>query len=220
MWILRFYRSSLGKKVVMVATGIALFGYIVGHLAGNLQIFAGPETLDAYARLLKDTPQLLWTTRIALASAVGLHFLAAAQLAIRNRSARPVPYRRHKYRDASYASRTMVWSGPIIALFVVYHLLHFTIGSVHPSYPNFNPETVYQNVITGFQQWPVALFYIAAVLSLGLHMGHGIWSMFQSIGLNHSKYDPLVRRGSVIISSFIVAGYLSIPLAVLIGVVG
>ena len=219
MWILRFYSSSLDKKIVMVATGVVLFGFIIGHLAGNLQIFAGPEPLDAYARLLKETPQLLWTFRIALVTAVGLHVLAAAQLAIQNRSARPVGYRRHKYRDASYASRTMVWSGPIIALFVIYHLLHFTFGTVHPSQPNFNAEAVYQNVVAGFQQWPVAVFYVVAVSSLGLHMGHGIWSMFQSLGLNHSRYDPLIRHGSVILSTLIVVGYISIPLAVLIGFV-
>ncbi len=219
MWIPGFYRSSLGKKIVVVATGIVLFGFIIGHLAGNLQIFAGPETLDAWAKLLKGTPQFLWTARISLVSAVGFHVLAAVHLATRNRSARPVPYQRHKYRDASYASRTMVWSGPIIALFVIYHLLHFTFGTVHPSYPNFNAESVYRNVVTGFQEWPVAIFYIAAVGSLGLHMGHGIWSMFQSLGLNHSRYDPLIRHGSVVVSSLIVLGYISIPIAMLIGVV-
>ena len=120
---------------------------------------------------------------------------------------------------ASYAARTMVWSGPIIGLFVIYHLLHFTVGTVHPSQPDFRADAVYANIVSGFQQWPVALFYIVAVLSLGLHIAHGIWSMFQSIGLNHPKYELMIKRGAMILSSLIVVGYVSIPLAVLIGVV-
>ncbi len=218
-WVLRFYSSSLGMKIVMAATGVILFGFIVGHLIGNLQIFAGPEVLDSYARFLKETPEVIWTARVTLLASVGLHILTAMQLTIRNCSARPIAYRLHKYDEASYAARTMVWSGPIIGLFVIYHLLHFTVGIVHPSQPEFRAEAVYANVVSGFQQWPVALFYILAVLSLGLHIAHGVWSMFQSIGLNHPKYEPFIRRSAVVLSSLIVAGYVSIPIAVLIGVV-
>ena len=218
-WLLRPYRSSVGKKIVMAVTGVILFGFIIGHLIGNLQIFAGPEVLDSYARFLKEKPEVLWTTRVILLASVGLHILAATQLTIRNRSARPIAYRLHKYEEASYAARTMVWSGPIIGLFVIYHLLHFTLGTVHPSQPDFRADAVYANVVSGFQQWPVALFYIVAVSSLGLHIVHGVWSMFQSVGLNHPKYDPMIHWGAVILSSLIVAGYVSIPLAVLIGVV-
>ena len=218
-WIPRFYNSSLGKKVVMAATGVILFGFIIGHLIGNLQIFAGPDVLDSYARFLKERPEVIWTVRVILLASVGLHILAATQLTIRNRSARPIAYRLHKYDEASYAARTMVWSGLTIGLFVIYHLLHFTVGTVHPSQPDFHAEAVYANVVSGFQQWPVALFYIVAVLSLGLHIAHGVWSMFQSIGLNHPKYEPLIQRSAVVFGSLIVAGYVSIPLAVLIGVV-
>ena len=218
-WIPRFYNSSLGKKVVMAATGVILFGFIIGHLIGNLQIFAGPDVLDSYARFLKERPEVIWTVRVILLASVGLHILAATQLTIRNRSARPIAYRLHKYDEASYAARTMVWSGLTIGLFVIYHLLHFTVGTVHPSQPDFHAEAVYANVVSGFQQWPVALFYIVAVLSLGLHIAHGGWSMFQSIGLNHPKYEPLIQRSAVVLGSLIVAGYVSIPLAVLIGVV-
>ncbi len=218
-WVLRFYSSSLGMKIVMAATGVILFGFIVGHLIGNLQIFAGPEVLDSYARFLKEKPEVIWTARVTLLASVGLHILTAMQLTIRNCSARPVAYRLHKYDEASYAARTMVWSGPIIGLFVIYHLLHFTVGIVHPSQPDFRAEAVYANVVSGFQQWPVALFYILAVLSLGLHIAHGVSSMFQSIGVHHPKYEPLIRRSAVVLSSVIVAGYVSIPIAVLIGVV-
>ena len=218
-WILRFCSSSLGMKIVMAATGVILFGFIIGHLIGNLQIFAGPEVLDSYARFLKEKPEFIWTARVILLASVGLHILTAMELTIRNRSARPIAYRVHKYVEASYAARTMVWSGPIIGLFVIYHLLHFTVGIVHPSQPAFRAEAVYANVVSGFEQWPVALFYIVAVVSLGLHIAHGVWSMFQSIGLNHPKYEPLIRRSAVVLSSLIVAGYVSIPLAVLIGVV-
>ena len=218
-WVLRFSSSSLGKKIVMAATGVILFGFIIGHLIGNLQIFAGPEVLDSYARFLKERPEVIWTARVTLLASVGLHILAATQLTIRNRSARPVAYRLHKYEEASYAARTMVWSGSIIGLFVIYHLLHFTVGTVHPSQPDFRAEAVYANVINGFQQWPVALVYIVAMLGLGLHMAHGVSSMFQSIGLNHPTYEPLIRRSAVVLSFLIVAGYVSIPFAVLIGAV-
>ena len=218
-WVLRFYGSSLGMKIVMAATGVILFGFIIGHLIGNLQIFAGPEVLDSYARFLKEKPEVIWTARVTLLASVGLHILTAMQLTIRNCSARPIAYRLHRYDEASYAARTMVWSGPIIGLFVIYHLLHFTVGIVHPSQPDFRAEAVYANVVSGFQQWPVALFYILAVLSLGLHIAHGVSSMFQSIGLNHPKYEPSIRRSAVVLSSVIVAGYVSIPIAVLIGVV-
>ena len=218
-WVLRFYSSSLGKKIVMAATGVILFGFIIGHLVGNLQIFAGPEVLDSYARFLKEKPEVIWTARVTLLVSVGLHILAATQLTIRNRSARPIAYRVHRYDEAGYAARTMVWSGPIIGVFVIYHLLHFTVGTAHPSHPDFRPEAVYANIVSGFQQWPVALFYIVAVASLGLHIAHGGWSMFQSIGLNHPKYEPLIRRSAVVLSFLIVAGYVAIPLAVFIGVV-
>ena len=218
-WMLRPYNSSVGKKIIMAVTGVILFGFIIGHLIGNLQIFAGAEVLDSYARFLKEKPEIVWTTRVMLLLSVGMHILAASQLAVRNRSARPISYRLHKYDEASYASRTMVWSGPIIGLFVIYHLLHFTVGTVHPSQPDFRADAVYANIVSGFQQWPVALFYIVAVLSLGLHIAHGIWSMFQSIGLNHPKYELIIKRGAMILSSLIVVGYVSIPLAVLIGVV-
>ena len=218
-WMLRPYNSSVGKKIIMAVTGVILFGFIIGHLIGNLQIFAGPDVLDSYARFLKERPEVIWTVRVILLASVGLHILAATQLTIRNRSARPIAYRLHKYDEASYAARTMVWSGLTIGLFVIYHLLHFTVGTVHPSQPDFHAEAVYANVVSGFQQWPVALFYIVAVLSLGLHIAHGVWSMFQSIGLNHPKYEPLIQRSAVVLGSLIVAGYVSIPLAVLIGVV-
>jgi len=217
--VLRFYSSSLGLKIVMAATGVILFGFIIGHLIGNLQIFAGPEVLDSYARFLKEKPEAIWTAQVTLLASIGLHILTAMQLTIRNCSARPIAYRLHMYDEASYAARTMVWSGPIIGLFVIYHLLHFTVGIVHPSQPDFRAEAVYANVVSGFQQWPVALFYILAVLSLGFHIAHGVSSMFQSIGLNHLKYAPLIRRSAVVCSSVIVAGYVSIPIAVLIGVV-
>ena len=136
-WVLRFYSSSLGMKIVMAATGVILFGFIVGHLIGNLQIFAGPEVLDSYARFRKEKPEVIWTARVTLLASVGLHILTAMQLTIRNCSARPIAYRLHKYDEASYAARTMIWSGPIIGLFVIYHLLHFTVGIVHPSQPEF-----------------------------------------------------------------------------------
>ena len=218
-WALRFYRSTVGKKVLMALTGVFLFGFVIIHLIGNLQIFIGQKVFDEYAAILKETPALVWGMRVALLISVVAHIVVSVQLAALNKSARPVGYRQHEFAAARYAARTMIWSGPIVGLFVIYHLLHFTIGTVHPTHPDFDPTDVYMNVVRGFQVWPVSAFYILAILGLGLHMSHGIWSMFQSLGLTHPKVDGLVRTGALVVAGIMVAGYISIPVAVLAGTV-
>jgi succinate dehydrogenase / fumarate reductase cytochrome b subunit len=217
-WLFRFYGSTLGKKVVMAVSGLILFGFIIGHLAGNLQVFLGRHKLDAYSAFLKSSQAMLWGARLTLLASVGLHILASIQLTLQNRAARPVGYRSGAGVASKYAARTMIWSGPIVALFVLYHLAHFTWGTVHPSDP-FDGTRVYDNVVRGFQVWPVSFFYIAAILALGLHLSHGIWSMFQSVGLTHPRYDVPLKAGAVLISAAIVAGYVVIPIAVIVGAV-
>ena len=211
-----FLASTIGKKVIMAVTGLILFGFVLGHMAGNLQVFLGPEKLDAYGEALHSMPGLLWTARIGLLIAVILHIWSAVALAALNQKARPVSYTKKESIAASYATRTMMWSGPILAAFIIYHLLHFTFGTpgVHP---DFRPGGVYHNVIAGFQVIPVSAFYILSMILLGMHLHHGIWSMVQTMGLNSPKSDPLFRRASAAFALLIVIGNVSIPVAVMSG---
>lgn len=209
-----FWASPIGKKAVMAVTGVILFGFVTGHMLGNLQIYLGQEKLDAYARALHAMPGLVWAARLALLAAVGLHILASLQLTKQSWDARPVGYQKKEAVAASYAARTMRWSGPILAAFVVYHLLHFTVGSAHP---HFQELQVYRNVVTGFQVIPVSLAYIVAMILLGLHLNHGLWSLFQSLGIHHPRYTPKFKMFAQVFSTFIVIGNCSIPISVLTG---
>jgi succinate dehydrogenase / fumarate reductase cytochrome b subunit len=209
-----FYSSTTGKKAAMAVSGCILFLFVVGHLIGNLQIYEGPERLNRYAVLLRAEPALLWAVRTVLLAMVLLHIWSSVQLAARNIDARPVGYRKKEAAGSSYASRTMYWSGPIILAFVIYHLLDFTFGKVNPHY---QPGNVYGNVVASFQLIPVAAFYIIAMLLLGMHLYHGLWSMFQSMGIAHPRYTPMLRKGAAVVAVLIAAGNISIPVAVLSG---
>jgi succinate dehydrogenase / fumarate reductase cytochrome b subunit len=185
-------------------------------MLGNLQVFEGPAKLNSYAALLKLNGGLLWTARIVLAGAVLLHIVMAYQLAWRCQKSRPMAYSRWQAVASTFASRTMRWSGPIIGVFIIYHLLHFTTGTVHP---HFHPDDVYRNLVTGFRVWYVSLFYIVAMLALGLHMYHGVWSMFQSLGVNHPEYNGLIRGVATCVTLAVVIGFISIPVAVLLNII-
>lgn len=211
-----FRESTLGKKILMAGTGLVLFGFVLGHLAGNLLVFRGPEKLNAYAKFLHDNPGLVWTSRLVLLASVLVHIVTTVQLARRRHAARPIPYEREESRVSTYASRTMFFSGPLIALFVVVHLLHLTTGTIHGS---FDYENVYRNVISGFRVWPMAIAYIVAMLAIGLHLSHGIWSVVQTLGANHPRIDRKLRRAAFLAAGAIVLGYISIPLAVIAGLV-
>ena len=210
----RFLGSTLGLKILMAVTGVVLFGFIVGHVAGNLLVFAGPKAMDAYAKMLKDNPALLWGARLTLLLSVIVHIGVSIRLTRLKTDARPVGYEGKKPHGSTYASRTMMWSGPIIGLFVIYHLMHFTFGNMHPTKANFNPATVYNNVVIGFQSAPVALVYIIAMIALGLHLSHGIWSMLQTVGVNRPHLEPALRRIAIFVSAAIMSGFIVIPLAV------
>jgi succinate dehydrogenase / fumarate reductase cytochrome b subunit len=214
--LVSYYRSTMGKKFVMAVTGGVLFAFVLGHMLGNLQVFLGPEQLNHYARLLRVEPALLWAVRVILLACVSVHIIAAVQLTVHDWTMRPVGYARRRYRSAGYAARTMVWSGPIIAAFVVYHILHLSLGVVHPS---FIPGDVYHNVVTGFSVWYVAAFYVFAQVLLGMHLYHGLWSLFQTLGASHASYDRARKLLAHAITYLIVVGNCSIPLAVLTGVV-
>jgi succinate dehydrogenase / fumarate reductase, cytochrome b subunit len=216
-----FYEAPIGKKAVMAATGVILFGYVVGHLLGNLQIYSPDRNqINRYAAFLHDPSlaALLWSVRALLLAAVVLHIIAAWQLWNLKRAARPVGYVKKDDVPAAYAARTMLWSGPIIAAFVVFHVLHLTVGSVFPLEElGPNQPNVRANLIGGFHHPAVAVFYIVAMLLLCLHLYHGLWSMFQSVGLSHPRFTPGLKRVAAIVAVVIAAGNISIPVAVLAG---
>jgi len=213
-----FWGSTNGKKVVMAVTGAILFLFVIGHMAGNLQIFEGAAKLNAYGHFLHSIGELLWPVRIVLLLAVALHITATVQLALLKKKARPVGYSRKEAIASSYASRTMYWSGPIVLAFVIFHLLQFTAGYIHPE-SQFIEGDVYHNVVAGFQVWWVSVWYILSVSLLGLHLRHGIWSMFQSLGFNHPRHTPILKSAAIVIAVVIVLGYISIPISVLLGIV-
>lgn len=220
---LSLYRSTIGKKVVMAVTGIILVGFVVAHMVGNLKIYLGPQAINDYGHFLREVGEplfpretLLWVARLVLLASVGLHILAATQLTLLDRASRPERYAYHKKVQATYASLTMRYGGVIVLLFIVYHLLHFTTGSLHGS---FIEGDVYHNVIVGFQNPLVSLFYIVAMVALGLHLYHGVWSMFQTLGWNNRRWNTTLRGLATAIAAVVVLGNISIPIAVLAGLI-
>lgn len=217
----RLYQSSIGAKQVMAVTGLLLFVFVVGHLLGNLLVFAGRDAMNNYARKLRDLGALLWLVRLALLAVFLAHVGSALRLWRLNRAARPEPYAVTANLAATYAGRTIVMSGLLLLLYVVYHLLHFTLGATNPEYlrltdPKGLPD-VYRMVVLGFSNVAVSGVYIAAMLLLGLHLSHGVTSLFQTAGLNHPAYNPCFKRLGPLSGVIISAGYISIPLAVLAG---
>jgi succinate dehydrogenase / fumarate reductase cytochrome b subunit len=211
-----FWQSTNGKKAVMAVTGAILFLFVIGHLLGNLQVYEGPARLNAYGLFLKNLGELLWIVRIGLLAAVALHIIATVQLALLNLKARPVGYSVKKSINSSYADRTMYWSGPIVLAFVIFHLLQFTAGYIHPE-SQFIEGDVYHNVMAGFSVWWVSVWYIFSMILLGFHLRHGLWSMFQSLGMNHPRHTPVLKQAALWIAILITAGYISIPVSVLAG---
>lgn len=211
----RFYETTIGKKIVMAVTGVMLFGFVVSHLLGNLQFYLGRETMNHYAVTLRSMPGLLWPARAGLLLAVILHITASIQLTALKNAARPIGYVKRTVVQASLASRTMMWSGPVVLAFLIFHLLHLTWGTVHPNFQDVHP---YENMVIGFRVIPVAIFYVVAVSMLGLHLYHGVWSMFQTVGMNHPRYTPLLKKFSAYASILLVLGFISIPIAVATGV--
>jgi succinate dehydrogenase / fumarate reductase cytochrome b subunit len=213
-----FWASTVGKKIVMAVTGAILFLFVIGHLLGNLQVFEGPAKLNAYGAFLHSIGEVLWPVRIILLLAVALHIIATVQLALRKKRARPIGYSRKQAIASSYASRTMYWSGPIVLAFIIFHLLHLTAGYVHPGAAYIEGD-VYHNVVSGFQVWWVSLSYVVAICLLGLHLRHGLWSMFQTVGIHQPQHTARLKKAAMVIAVLIVLGYISIPISVLLGLV-
>jgi succinate dehydrogenase / fumarate reductase, cytochrome b subunit len=212
----RFYLTTVGKKFVMAVTGIVLLGFVFVHMLGNLQVFAGPAKLNAYAAFLHGNPKLLWTFRVVLLASVLWHVLIAIQLTLRNWANRPQKYKVVKYREADVSSRTMIYGGIFLVAFVVYHVAHLTLGAVGPT---FDPKDVYGNVVAGFRVWWISGFYIVGMIALGLHLYHGAWSLFQTLGLSHPLYNPLRRWLATGFAVLVAGANILMPVAVLAGVV-
>jgi succinate dehydrogenase / fumarate reductase cytochrome b subunit len=222
-WIGDFWKSALGKKAVMAVTGIILFGFVLVHMLGNLKLYLGPEALNHYAEWLREMgsplfphESALWIFRLVLLAAVAGHMWSAWKVTRESWAARPSKYVRTERVQLDYAARTMRWGGVIIALFVVYHLLDLTTGTLNP---DFVSGDVYHNVVAGFSVWWVALIYIVANLFLGFHLYHGLWSMFQSLGWNHRRFNRWRRYFAVTFAVVVTVGNVSFPIAVLTGLV-
>jgi succinate dehydrogenase / fumarate reductase cytochrome b subunit len=220
---LTLYRSSIGKKAIMALTGLIGVGFLIGHMIGNLKVFLGSAAFNEYAEFLRTVGEpvlpystLLWIIRLALLGAIGLHILAAYQLTRMDWAGRPVRYTQRKDVQATFASRTMRWGGVIILLFLIYHLLDLTLGVLNP---NFVRGDAYHNFVASFSLWPVTLFYVAAMLPLGLHIYHGFWSLFQTLGWNNRTYNQLLRLLAVGIAVVVTVGFIAGPLGVLFGIV-
>ena len=223
--IVRFYQSSIGKKVVVALTGVVMILFVIGHLLGNLLVFAGPEMLNAYAKKLSDLGPLLWAVRMGLLAAVVLHIVATAQLYIANKIARPVPYTVDAKREATRPGLTMVWSGVTILAFLVYHLMHFTWGVANDYYNPANTRyflpngdhNVYNMVVDGFNWMPASLFYIVAMGLLFMHLSHGFASVFQTLGLTTPKSRPAIELTGKSVALALFAGNCLMPLAIMAG---
>ncbi len=210
-----FWMSTVGKKILMALSGIILFAYVIAHMLGNMQIYMGSEVIKRYAEFLHSNEGLLWTARIVLLAAVLVHMVAGIQLWARKREARPIPYRNKENIQATPASRTMIWTGVLIAVFVVYHVFDLTIGTARAApYRELDPA---YNITQGFAYFPAALAYIVAMVALGFHLWHGVYSMFGTLGLDSARYMNSVRRIAAFLATVIALANISVPMAVLTG---
>ena len=214
--VLTLHRTTIGKKAIMAVSGVVLFGFVLIHMLGNLQLWMGPEQMHAYAVSLRGIPGGLWLARIVLLAAVGLHIWAAVALTGRNADARPTDYQ-YKRRDVAtnYAARTMMWGGAIVLIFIIYHILHLTLGYG----PYYDPQNPYNNVVYGFRVWWISAFYIIANILLGIHLFHGGWAWFNSIGWNHPRFNHWRRGFATALAVVVVAGNVALPVSVMAGFV-
>jgi succinate dehydrogenase / fumarate reductase, cytochrome b subunit len=212
------WQSSVGKKAVMAVTGLVLVVYLISHVLANLLVFDGPDRINRYAALLHGTGGALWGARLVLLTAAVLHIVAAVQLTLQSRAARPQPYAAGRVPQAStLAGRTIRWGGALILIFLVYHILHFTTGAAHPEFVELNP---YHNVSTGFRNPWVAGFYLIAMMAVGLHLYHGLWSSARSLGVSEPSPRPFRRRLPLVLAAVIWLGFSAIVVAGYLGRIG
>ena len=226
MWLLTLYRSTIGKKVIMAVTGLALVAFVILHMVGNLQAFLGPAKINGYSAFLKSTGELLWLARFGLLAAVLLHVLMAWQLSRIAAKARPTEYEQRTPQASTIASRSMRWGGVLLVVFIAFHLLHFTTGDAFPFasrgdalYPEFSHTDVYGNIISAFRVPWVVAGYVVAMLALLLHLFHGAWSSVRTLGLTTPSPDPMKRRVAAAIAIIVWLGFTAVPVAAFLGVI-
>jgi succinate dehydrogenase / fumarate reductase cytochrome b subunit len=209
-----FWRSLVGKKVIMAVTGVILLLFVIGHLLGNLQIFVGPARQNAYSEFLKKLGELLWVVRFVLLASLVLHVIASVQVSLASKRARPADYEKKESIETSYAARTMIWSGPLIFLYVAYHLAMFTFLVTGPGY---SPTDVYRNEVLAFRVPAISAVDVLSMIFLGMHLYHGAWSMLHTLGASNPKYRFLRKTIAPVVAIAITAGYIAIPIEVLMG---
>ena len=214
MW--GFVRSNLGLKVIMAVSGLLMVGYLITHVAANLLVFRGAGLINGYAAILHGQPAILYSARAVLLVALVAHVWSAIVLTQRDRAARPVGYAKQAPQVSTFASRTIRWGGLLILFFLVYHILHFTTGTAHPAFVEGDPHG---NVVRAFRVPWVAALYVVAMAAVGLHLFHGTWSAFRSLGLTRPSQHPLRHKTSLLVAGVIWFGFTIIPLAVLAGLV-
>ena len=221
--LLNYLKSSILSKVVMASTGVVLLLFLLGHMIGNTQMYLGQEKMNHYAETLQGLGGILWVIRSVLFICFVLHVVTSIRLKFLNMDARPVPYKKKEWVKASLTSRTMLWSGVTIGLFLVYHIMHFTTKNANPAYAALRDALgrpdVYSMVIFGYQNVLISLVYLAAMTLLGFHLNHATLSAFQTLGVNHEKYNTIIHTGSIVLSLIIVIGFASVPLGVLAGII-
>lgn len=223
--VMPFTQTTVGKKMLMTVTGVAMFGFVIVHMLGNLQAWpflGGEKALNHYAHLLHSVPKLLWGARLVMLASVGIHMWAAIVLILRNLKARGGSIARYKHpappQAATIFSRTMVFTGPILASYIIYHVAHLTLGWVHGHFIA-GTEHVYHNLVTGFQSPIHSLIYIASMLVLGMHLAHAGWSIFQTVGLNRLSWSDRIKGAALGLAGFIMLLDISIPVGVLAGLI-
>jgi succinate dehydrogenase / fumarate reductase cytochrome b subunit len=222
----RFYRSSIGQKIVVAVTGALLVLFLIGHMLGNLQVFEGrgptPEStrLNEYGKLLRLEPGFLWAIRLGLLVIAALHVWTTIRLTLANRRARGTAYAVKRSQAATLSSRTMIWGGLLLLAFIVLHILHFTTGHVFPSQmTQFGHEDVFSRVVVSFQNPVVALLYAAAMIVIFFHLRHGISSGVETLGVTNPRYLELFRKGGPLLAALVVLGFLAVPVLLWLGVV-
>lgn len=222
-WTVSLFRSSLGAKYLMALTGFIGYGFVIGHIAGNLLLFVGPDAMNSYGESLRELPfGGLWIARFVLLAAVVIHVLFAIKLRKENYAARPVKYAKDETRVASLSSRTMGLTGALILFYVIYHLAHFTwrvVAYDGPYVDYLGRDDIYTMVVSSFQQPLISLIYILGMGLVGFHLNHGAWSLFQSLGINHPRYNPVIRVIPPLIGWLVAIAGIAIPIAVLLGII-
>lgn len=214
-WIVKFWQSTVGKKVVMGVTGVGLLAFVFMHMAGNLQMFLGADVMRRYAELLRTSEELLWLARLGLLAMAVLHVIAAVQLTRINNAARPIGYAERTPQVSTFAARSMRWGGALLAVFLVYHIGHLTTGWFHEHLVHLQP---YSNVVLGFRSPWVVAFYVIAMAFLGLHLYHGAWAAFRTLGLKKRSAEPLQRQIALWFAIIVWAGFTVVPVAVMLGI--